>query len=512
VLRVCPDLIPTLCPTSWERGINSGLGYSWPLKDLAEALGRLNETNVASTKFCFFIDGLDEYYGDHLELIKTIQHLACIPSVKICVSIRPWPCFEDAFGQDVQRKLYLQDLTKADMTKFARDKLAEHPRSSHLTEKKLEFQLMVSDIVHRAQGVFLWTRLVVRSLREGLTNGDTTSDLQQRLKELPSDLEDFFRRIIASVDKVYERRMAATFQVMLMANKPLPLMVCSFIGEESASLQGEEVSTNLELWFENLNDTLCRAELEAERQINGRFKGLLEAQWIGVAGHREVNFLHRTVWDFLMTHDIQALFTSHLDRSFNTSLCTCEAFLSLATKYPGSLLETDLTEFRDMAIAADIECWDIMDDVGRKDLFIYLIVAFNRTYHHLYRAAHVNRETVAGKALMDSIRSFVRNKARQDPLFLYKDQGAILSLIIDSSSNLLDDNVIIGNLKRMDDLIEIEELERKSLLRRPHRYFQRQQLDSGFQRTPIHKGRFASWRDNHENGNFRRKGRLYGTP
>jgi hypothetical protein len=70
VLRGCPDLISTLCPTRWERDDHQ-LGH-WQLKELTDALGRLNENNAASYRFSFFIDGLDEYYGDHLELIKLI--------------------------------------------------------------------------------------------------------------------------------------------------------------------------------------------------------------------------------------------------------------------------------------------------------------------------------------------------------------------------------------------------------------------------------------------------------
>jgi len=74
-----------------------------------------------------------------------------------------------------------------------------------------------------ADGVFLWVFLVVRSLKEGITNADTVSMLQKRLRELPSDLESFFRLILDHVDKIYWEGTTQAFQMALTAVKPLPV-------------------------------------------------------------------------------------------------------------------------------------------------------------------------------------------------------------------------------------------------------------------------------------------------
>ena len=70
----------------------------WHPRELRTALCKLK--HVLSRKTCLFIDGLDEYVGDHVELIEIIRDLSDTKNIKLCVSSRPWPCFEDAFGKD----------------------------------------------------------------------------------------------------------------------------------------------------------------------------------------------------------------------------------------------------------------------------------------------------------------------------------------------------------------------------------------------------------------------------
>jgi hypothetical protein len=51
---------------------------------------------------------------------------------------------------------------------------------------------LVEEIVEKANEVFLWVKLVVQSLLAGLGNRDSITDLQRRLRELPSDLEKLY--------------------------------------------------------------------------------------------------------------------------------------------------------------------------------------------------------------------------------------------------------------------------------------------------------------------------------
>jgi hypothetical protein len=89
--------------------------------------------------------------------------------------------------------------------------------------------------VDSAKGVFLWVFLVVRSLLEGLTNADRIVDLQ-RLKDLPTDLNEYFQRILYTVDEMYRQQTVLMFQVTLRAHETLPLMNYWFIDQETPNL------------------------------------------------------------------------------------------------------------------------------------------------------------------------------------------------------------------------------------------------------------------------------------
>jgi hypothetical protein len=114
LLGKCAQLIPVLCPSRWDSSTNPNSvrpSSPWNCAELTTAFSRLPNAALANKKFCFFIDGLDEYDGDHFDLIEIMFKVVKTSHIKICLSSRPWNCFEDSFGQDLKRKLYLQDLT-----------------------------------------------------------------------------------------------------------------------------------------------------------------------------------------------------------------------------------------------------------------------------------------------------------------------------------------------------------------------------------------------------------------
>jgi hypothetical protein len=163
------------------------------------------------TKFCFFIDGLDEYGGDHSEIIRLLSSLKKSSNIKMCISSRPLNMFEDAYGRSKDRKLYLQDLARDDIRKYVSSKFEEHPAWDIVAVDDSRSRALLDEINKKAQGVFLWVFLVVRSLLEELTNGDTFSFLEERLRQIPTDLKHFFKYMLDSLDPVYNRHLAPHF-------------------------------------------------------------------------------------------------------------------------------------------------------------------------------------------------------------------------------------------------------------------------------------------------------------
>lgn len=280
-------------------------------------------------------------------MIENFQDLTASASacIKICASSRPWNCFKDAFGEDTDRKLYLQDLTREDIKLFAREKLADHAVSKGiLQDKDFLYQELIEEIVERAHGVFLWVFLAVRSLREGIRNGDTASLLKKRLYSLPTELEPFFEHILNSVDGMYQERMACAFLVAFRAPKPLDVMQYSFLDEEDPEYA-------ISLPFQRLSEAEIHFRVaNTHRRINGRYRGLSEAaRRNGELPHRtQIEFLHRTFRDFLRTSAMQSMLILRAPPHFNALAAINRALIADA-KTTGHSFISGFTEILNLA-------------------------------------------------------------------------------------------------------------------------------------------------------------------
>lgn len=84
-----PGLIPEACSDRWSmaEARNMTSKKPWHPRGPRTPLSKLKHRLTRKT--CVFIDGLDEYVGDHFELISIIQDLTDTKNLKICASSRP---------------------------------------------------------------------------------------------------------------------------------------------------------------------------------------------------------------------------------------------------------------------------------------------------------------------------------------------------------------------------------------------------------------------------------------
>ncbi|OCL02493.1 hypothetical protein AOQ84DRAFT_382626, partial [Glonium stellatum] len=227
ILRKFPNLIREILPQRWSNTDQE----PWTHVELLEAFRKLQHVLKSSARFCFFIDGLDECGGEPQDILEILREFSTFGNVRMCVSSRPWLVFTLAFDDHTDRRLYLQDLTRDDIALYVRNKLIDDPTFAQARKKDDRYQELVVEIVERAQGVFFWVFLVVRSLLDGLTNADTLKTLQTRLRRLPTDLEAFFQHILDSIDDLYQPQMGRTFQVALAGMAPLLLLLYSVLDD-----------------------------------------------------------------------------------------------------------------------------------------------------------------------------------------------------------------------------------------------------------------------------------------
>jgi hypothetical protein len=211
-------------PSEWSEFYEYNIEpQPWRLPNLHKALTAAIRYLSSNFKMCFFVDGLDEYEGDHVELTRLFKKLADNhDQIKFCVSSRPWTQF-DEFASNAPR-LMLQDLTKDDILAYVVDNLGKNEKMLQLSDEDPDsVHELINEIVERASGVFLWVEIVVKSLMNGLRNSDDISRLQRRLQALPKDLENLYEHMLKGIENFYKEDASIVFEIFRMARiYPIP--------------------------------------------------------------------------------------------------------------------------------------------------------------------------------------------------------------------------------------------------------------------------------------------------
>ncbi|GME60049.1 P-loop containing nucleoside triphosphate hydrolase [Neofusicoccum parvum] len=295
----------------------------WTSKSITLAkLQRALDLMVKSTpEVCFvlFIDGLDEFTGDHSTLIEFVKRLSNNPNVKICVASRPWPVFEDAF--QTGPNLRIEDLTYRDIVAFVESKFKESKGHAEMqVESPERAQELMRDIAVKASGVFLWVSLVVDCLIQGLADGEKVSVLYRRLNGMPRDLEGLFQKMINSINPERLEHASQIFKIVIAARQPITLFCMSFVDEDDPDLP-------FRYPIEPMPDQERVARSQRMRgKLNSHCKGLLEATWESETD-AIVTYLHRTVRDYLHRKSVWPTLILKTRPDFDPSSALCKAFL-----------------------------------------------------------------------------------------------------------------------------------------------------------------------------------------
>ena len=159
-------------------------------------------------RICIFIDGLDETSEEPDAAIAVIKKMQSA-NIKICLSSRPDRSYTDAFESSA--KLRLQDLTEPDIRRY----IVHELQLSLPTNSENEISEILDDISSKAKGVFLWVKLVVKALKNGLRNDDSLEQLRIRVDSMPSGMEALYAKMLSNIDIAYHEEGAQLFQIAL---------------------------------------------------------------------------------------------------------------------------------------------------------------------------------------------------------------------------------------------------------------------------------------------------------
>ncbi|CZR65405.1 uncharacterized protein PAC_15305 [Phialocephala subalpina] len=318
ILSKIPELIPMAFPVQYAQAYSQSVSKDqnasavrWSLRQLMTAFKHIIEQKSIPFNLCLIIDGLDEFDGDHEEMALLFKILAQAPNVKICLSSRPWQVFKGIFCK--YPSLQLQDLTYSDIHTYVTGKFDQSAAFQRLSsDDPTAVHLLVQEIVQKAAGVFLWVRIVVTSLIQGINNRDDIEILHQRLRLLPSELKPLYDHILNDhIDPLYKPWASKAFQLTRNARE-----VLSFFDQACFNESEDRQFSLLDFLFaieENLEIPSVRAfskeQLVAKCEnaailLNVRCGGLLEIPDLAKSGPKaKIEYMHRTARDFLHSDD-----------------------------------------------------------------------------------------------------------------------------------------------------------------------------------------------------------------
>jgi hypothetical protein len=316
----------------WLTACTTESELQWSVPELKMAIEACVQRVSTTRKILILVDGLDELDGtddDRHDMLDYLGRLPHLGPLKLCLSSRPWNIFADYFQGLPQ--LQLQLFTRVDIEKYVRKSLSHSMRlqSSYLRNSGAGEKL-VQTIVDKASGVFLWVRLVVQECVRGFRDGETIRTLERKVDSMPADLDGFFKRIISSIEPAYRSEASAFIQTALFCQQnpdvewPRGLLELTFLEADDADFAMRPSYNFTELDLGDLDALEYRIDL-GKRRLNSRCMGLLE--WADSRlplmfglGNRtdsskrlqtllstEVNFLHRSLVDFLLTTDAQSI-------------------------------------------------------------------------------------------------------------------------------------------------------------------------------------------------------------
>ncbi|KAK1840554.1 hypothetical protein CCHR01_16828 [Colletotrichum chrysophilum] len=168
ILQELPEFTEDVFTRHWKSIFDDKV-VSIHTRDVDTAIEALfNQTAfLTSHRLVFFIDGPDEYDGDHDGMLKTIlkwtkEHHN---DIKLCVSSREWEIFTQRLADCPRIKL--QNITRRDVQTYVNEELSENEDFTQVSLRSPKILNLANIITEKAEGVFLWVKITLRSLKWG---------------------------------------------------------------------------------------------------------------------------------------------------------------------------------------------------------------------------------------------------------------------------------------------------------------------------------------------------------
>lgn len=279
----------------------------WDTLTLKTALRTIARERQPRLRLCLFIDALDEHGGDNEELALLLKEMvdntdSGTVKIKMCVASRSWSVFTKHFGNCPGFEIHKHTLE--DISSYTKSRLTvDHLGSQPLLDEEQQ-AVIVAQVTQKSSGVFIWVRLVVDQLSKDIRDGTAFRDLENRVMEMPRELEDLYAHTLRRIEPDYCNESYTMLQIALCSISPLSLQ--AFM--ECTSYNREPLDLFVNLGTRVTENTSLDSQL---RRLASRTGGLLESisstPWSSTEKDRNdwqtkgyhVQFIHQTVKEYV---------------------------------------------------------------------------------------------------------------------------------------------------------------------------------------------------------------------
>jgi ankyrin repeat protein len=302
-----------LCRKRWiSEGKKNSRRLTWYESELQANFEKLVLECSARRKTTIFVDAIDECKDKSRDcLIRCFHVLKGKAQLRqnrpaIFFTCRPYP--DGRIDADFQ--IRLEEESQNDIQSYIEEELRLSDETQAATEGLKQI------LKEKADGVFLWLRLIIRQIHELSSKGLNLKTIKSRILESPRELDRLYRDLLENIEGGEVPEAGKLFQWICFTARPLSLD--ELRTAMTVHLTGPKGSLEE---YEDENNPNC---ISNERQMKKRMvhlsRGLLDIAMAKSAdGKTLVGFYHETIKDFMIREGLQ-----YLNSRQKGSLCLAE--------------------------------------------------------------------------------------------------------------------------------------------------------------------------------------------
>jgi hypothetical protein len=277
---------------------------------------------------------------DHQKLAENLNRLSSYSNVKVVVSSRLWTVFKLNLKHD-DEVMTMENNNRLAIARYIRSRLEKSDTEKEFSRVswdcidgescKLQHghnsaHYLVSRIAENANGVFLWVALVMEAVCRHVVLGCPMSVLRSYVEKFPTELGDYFRNMV--FERIHESMLSETAMALWIAllDDHTALrhytLLCNYMDSGVSWVTDPAFVKNLPCTTVSSDEVTQIARKTANflticcRDILDYSSHKLGHEW---SDSSCVTFIHRTVFDYLHTPEMQLLLNETVPGHFKDS-------------------------------------------------------------------------------------------------------------------------------------------------------------------------------------------------